>query len=59
MRELIDAMADNYSRSETREGTRDLPEANGGPEGGPSTAGGGSGYQQPPQPPPRDYGPGD
>ena len=27
MRELIDAMADNYSRWETREGIRDLPEA--------------------------------
>ena len=60
MRELIDAMADNYSRWETREGIRDLPEATDGPESGPSTAGGG-GYQQPPPPPPppRDYGPGD
>ena len=62
MRELIDAMADNYSRWETREGIRDLPEATGGAEGGPSTAGGQGGYQQPqqpPPPPPRDYGPGD
>jgi hypothetical protein len=58
MRELIDAMADNYSRWETREGIRDLPEAGAG-EGGPSTAGGQGGYQQPPPPPPRDYGPGD
>src|SRR3954451_22151568 len=30
MRELIDAMADNYSRWQTREGLRDLPEAGGG-----------------------------
>jgi hypothetical protein len=59
MRELIDAMADNYSRWETREGIRDLPEANpGGAPEGPSTAGGQGGYQQPPPPPP-DYRPGD
>ena len=32
MRELIDAMADNYSRWQTREGIRDLPEATGGTE---------------------------
>ena len=57
MRELIDAMADNYSRWETREGIRDLPEAG---ESGPSTAGGQGGYQQPPPPPsPGDYRPGD
>ena len=38
MRELIDAMEDNYSKWQTREGIRNLPE--GGPEpagGGPST----------------------
>src|SRR5918992_4099904 len=47
MRELIDAMADNYSRWETREGIRDLPEAHpgGSPPEGPSTAGGQGGYQ--------------
>jgi hypothetical protein len=50
MRELIDAMADNYSRWQTREGIRDLPEA-GGIEGGPSTAGG-QGRTYPDEPPP-------
>src|SRR3712207_5865714 len=30
MRELIDAMTDNYSRWQTREGIRDLPEADPG-----------------------------
>jgi hypothetical protein len=61
MRELIDAMADNYSRWETREGIRDLPEAGaGGIEGGPSTAGGQGGpfpNEPPPPPPPGEYGP--
>jgi hypothetical protein len=59
MRELIDAMADNYSRWQTREGIRDLPEAGGGIEGGPSTAGGQGGPypDAPPPPPPGDYGP--
>ncbi len=51
MRELIDAMADNYSRWETREGIRDLPEASGS-ESGPSTAGGQGGYHDPPPQPP-------
>ncbi len=35
MRELIDAMQDNYSKWETREGIKNLPEY-----GGPDTAGG-------------------
>jgi hypothetical protein len=54
MRELIDAMADNYARWQTREGIRDLPEA----PGGGSTQTGGGGPDVPP-PPPSDYGPGD
>src|SRR5919112_2842797 len=41
MRELIDAMADNYQRWQTREGIRDLPET---PGSGPSQAGGQGGY---------------
>ena len=48
MRELIDAMADNYQRWQTREGIRELPE----------TPGGTSQTGETP-PPPRDYGPGD
>jgi hypothetical protein len=32
MRELIDAMQDNYSKWETREGIKNLPEFNGGDE---------------------------
>ena len=52
MRELIDAMTDNYQRWQTREGIRDLPET----PGGSSQTGGG---ETPPPPPPRDYGPGD
>jgi hypothetical protein len=32
MRELIDAMEDNYSKWRTREGIRDLPETPGAPE---------------------------
>ena len=59
MRELIDAMTDNYQRWQTREGIRDLPET----PGGSSQTGGGEGgfqqQQQPPPPPPKDYGPGD
>ena len=55
MRELIDAMADNYQRWQTREGIRELPET----PGGTSQTGGESGFQEPPPPPPRDYGPGD
>jgi hypothetical protein len=31
MRELIDAMGDNFSKWQTREGIRDLPEYGGGP----------------------------
>jgi hypothetical protein len=31
MRELIDAMSDNFSKWQTREGIRDLPEYGGGP----------------------------
>jgi Protein of unknown function (DUF3467) len=38
MRELIDAMQDNYSKWQTREGIKNLPEY-GGPSG-PSTSGG-------------------
>ena len=52
MRELIDAMADNYARWQTREGIRDLPET----PGGSTQTGGGA---PPPPPPGRDYGPGD
>ena len=63
MRELIDAMSDNYARWQTREGIRDLPET----PGGTTQTGGESGFQDPqgsqdpppPPPPPRDYGPGD
>ena len=57
MRELIEAMSDNYARWQTREGIRELPET----PGGTTQTGGESGYQQqdPPPPPPRDYGPGD
>ena len=33
MRELIDAMQDNYSKWQTREGIRDLPEFPGGESG--------------------------
>jgi hypothetical protein len=33
MRELIDAMEDNFSKWRTREGIRDLPEFDGPPEG--------------------------
>ena len=32
MRELIDAMEDNFSKWQTREGIRDLPELDGGDE---------------------------
>ncbi len=56
MRELIDAMADNYARWQTREGNRDLPEA---PGGGSTQTGGGGGPDAPPASPPSDYGPGD
>jgi hypothetical protein len=38
MRELIEAMQDNYSRWETRQGIRDLPEAPHRDDEGPSTA---------------------
>jgi hypothetical protein len=31
MRELVDAMSDNFSKWQTREGIRDLPEYGGGP----------------------------
>ena len=61
MRELIDAMTDNYQRWQTREGIRELPET----PGGSSQTGGGTpppqsgGYGDNPPPPPRDYGPGD
>ena len=63
MRELIDAMADNYQRWQTREGIRELPET----PGGSTQTGGGGGFQgqggqeppPPPPPPPRDYQPGD
>jgi hypothetical protein len=44
MRELIDAMTDNYQRWQTREGIRDLPET----PGGSSQTGG---YESPPPPP--------
>jgi hypothetical protein len=54
MRELIDAMADNYARWQTREGIRDLPETPGG-----STQTGPGGTGGAPPPPPREYGPGD
>ena len=33
MRELIDAMQDNYSKWQTREGIKNLPEYGGGPQG--------------------------
>jgi hypothetical protein len=33
MRELIDAMEDNFSKWQTREGIRDLPEFGGGGSG--------------------------
>jgi len=33
MRELIDAMQDNYSKWQTREGIRNLPESGGGTGG--------------------------
>jgi hypothetical protein len=47
MRELIDAMTDNYQRWETREGIRELPET--GPGGsGPAGGGGGGGGGFPP-----------
>jgi hypothetical protein len=50
MHDLIDAMADDFQRWQTREGIRDLPETSGDqPE-----AGGASGFQDPP-PPPRDF----
>ena len=55
MRELIDAMTDNYQRWQTREGIRDLPET----PGGTSQTAGESGFQDPPPPPPPDYRPGD
>ena len=32
MRELIDAMEDNFSKWQTREGIRDLPELDDGPD---------------------------
>ncbi len=32
MRELIDAMQDNYSKWQTREGIKNLPEFGGSPE---------------------------
>jgi hypothetical protein len=68
MRELIDAMTDNYQRWQTREGIRDLPETPGGtsqtgggqPGGGPGggePGPGGPGPQDPPPPPPQDYNP--
>jgi hypothetical protein len=34
MRELIDAMQDNFDKWQTREGIRDLPEFGEGPGGG-------------------------
>jgi hypothetical protein len=34
MRELIDALEDNYSKWSTREGIKNLPEYHGGPEHG-------------------------
>ncbi len=37
MRELIDAMEDNYSKWQTREGIRDLPEYRGGSDSSSST----------------------
>src|SRR5260370_40937768 len=37
MRELIDAMGDNYSKWETREGIKNLPEFGAGGAGGPSS----------------------
>jgi len=41
MRELIDAMQDNYSKWQTREGIKNLPEYGGaGGAGGPGSAGG-------------------
>ncbi len=54
MRELIDAMTDNYQRWQTREGIRDLPET---PRRHLADGGGESGFQDPPPPP--DYRPGD
>jgi hypothetical protein len=50
MRDLLDAMADDYERWQTREGIRDLPETSGDQP----QAGGASGFQEPP-PPPRDF----
>jgi hypothetical protein len=38
MRELIDAMHDNYSKWQTREGIKNLPEFGGGPGSADSTA---------------------
>ena len=50
MRELIDAMEDNYAKWQTREGIRNLPE--GGPSGGGGTPpdGGSTGGSVPPPP---------
>jgi hypothetical protein len=62
MRELIDAMADNYQRWQTREGIRELPEtpgAGGTTQTGGEPSGEGGFQEPPPPPPPRDYGPGD
>ena len=39
MRELIDAMEDNFSKWQTREGIRDLPELDGGEEKSESSLG--------------------
>src|SRR3954469_1187914 len=43
MRELIDAMEDNYSKWRTREGIKNLPEFGGGPE--PPAAGPGTSFE--------------
>ena len=42
MRELIEAMKDNYSKWQTREGIKNLPEIGGSGSGGTSEYGGGS-----------------
>lgn len=41
MRELIDAMSDNYSKWETREGIRELPEYEDGEDSGQTSSTGG------------------
>jgi hypothetical protein len=43
MRELIEAMQDNYSKWETREGIKNLPEIGGSGSGGSGSGGSGSG----------------